>query len=139
MPLAFRLIVSQTNFLDSPLDETTFGWPLHPRFYDGCTMHWIDKLFDEAEIRHTQLRCENTLYVMSRRVSLCVLRADRLLNETQQSQWRSKALRDPASTVILGLPFPPLLLPSFLSPIEVGPLNPDIRSGERCKLPQRGQ
>jgi len=35
------------------------------------------------------------------------------------------------------LPLPPL--PPFLSPpLEVGPLNPAMGSGERCKLPKQG-
>ena len=50
-----------------------------------------------------------------------------------------------SSPPLIPLHFPFLPLPFFLSlpspslPLEVGPLNPARRSGDRLKLPQRGQ
>jgi len=66
---------------------------------------------------------------------------------TTSKQWRSKTLRGPGSTVTWGpsisLPstFPPLSLMLPAQPLPLprgGPPNPARRSGERCKLPQRG-
>jgi len=68
------------------------------------------------------------------------------------SQWLSKALRGPGSTVTWGpslslpstspsLPFPspfPSSTPAQPLPAAKRPLNPARGSGERCKLPQQG-